>query len=61
MTVFYTSGVFPKGRVCRWLREDDSTGVEVRGGYRIMGTCRLFGGEVYDGTCRGCSGYEAWR
>lgn len=60
MTAFNVNSVFPKGRTCRWLKQDDSTGIEVRGGYRIMGTCRLFGGEVYDGNCRGCSRYQGW-
>lgn len=60
MTVFSVSSVFPKGRTCRWLKEDDSTGMEVRDGVRIMGTCRLMGGEVYDGSCRGCSRYQGW-
>lgn len=59
--VFDIGSVYPDGRVCAWLKQDVSTGHEIGDGVRIMGTCRLFGGEVYDGSCRVCSRYRRWR
>ena len=52
--------VYPNGRPCRWLKTDLDTGVVVCGEARVQGTCKLFGGIVYDLSCKGCSRYEGW-
>ena len=58
--VFEVSSIFPNRRACRWLKEELDTGVVVRGGAIIAGTCRLFGDVVHDLNCRGCSRYQGW-
>ncbi len=52
--------VYPNGRRCIWLKTELDTGVEVRGGAHIQGTCKLLSGPVYDLSCKGCSRYEGW-
>lgn len=58
--IFDVTAVYPNGRVCRWLKEDLDTGAVVNPEVRIQGTCRLFGGIVYDLSCKDCSRYERW-
>lgn len=59
--VFDVDAVFPDRRRCVWLKLDADTGVMAGGEVYVMGTCRLFGGAVYDRNCSGCGGYEGAR
>lgn len=58
--LYDADSVYPKRKRCIWLKTDDDTGIEARGGAHIQGTCKLFGGVVYDRSCKGCSRYEGW-
>lgn len=58
---FDIGSVYPNGRPCAYLKQDIATGLDIGGNVHIMGTCRMFGDVVYDGSCRGCHGYRGWR
>lgn len=57
--VFDVSRVFPNGRICKWLKADEATGMMEGGEIYVMGTCRFRGGTAYDRECSDCGMYEA--
>ena len=57
--VFDVSSVFPNGRICKWLKADEATGMMEGGEIYVMGTCRFRGGTAYDRECSDCGMYEA--
>jgi len=59
--VFDVSSVFPNGRICKWLKADEATGMMEGGEIYVMGTCRFRGGTAYDRECSDCGMYEASR
>lgn len=57
--VLDVSSVFPNGRICKWLKTDEATGMMEGGEIYVMGTCRFRGGTAYDRECSDCGMYEA--
>lgn len=57
--VLDVSAVFPDGRICKYLKADEATGMMEGGELYVMGTCRFRGGPAYDRECSGCTMYEA--